>query len=156
MSGRRRDHRRLQPLADPSLRARRGAVTSLGPGSIGGRAVHNYLVVMSASAIAKLQRSAGVTSPDVAAAKSLFGESGMRMTVAVDDATGQLGRLSMTISSNALGASSAVSVVETLTDYGEPVHITAPPASEVGSLGASGARPPRTTTGRRSRTSSTR
>jgi hypothetical protein len=115
------------PLADLHALAQQGnAVTSLGASTINGQSVQGYAVNLSASVEQRELQQANLPQ---SMKRLTFG--GGSETVYLDGA-GNLVRVSMTNSASD-GARGTVGIQEScdLSDYGAPVSIVAPPASQV-------------------------
>ena len=114
------------------LAARGAVVTKVGGGTIGSTPVTEYKVTLTPSSIASQESTLGVPATDTAEVQQLLGTSGVTFQVYVTSA-GQFRRLSLDLGVPASSSTPAVqeSVVVDFTNYGTPVSVTAPPASEV-------------------------
>ncbi len=110
------------------------SVRPAGSTAIGGTAVRAYDVEISPASIARRIASAGLPSSVLQEVKTMFGSSGVHVTVYVSDATNLIRRITTSMAMSFGGVDITGAVTEDLTNYGVPVSITAPPASQVISL----------------------
>ena len=123
------------PASMLQLLAHEGAsVRPAGSTTIGGIAVRAYDVEISPAAISRRIASAGLPSSVVQEVKTMFGSSGVHVDVYVSDGTNLIRRITTSLAMSFGGVSITGAVTEDLTNYGVPVSITVPPASQVISL----------------------
>jgi hypothetical protein len=123
------------PASILQLLAHEGAsVRAAGSTTIGGAAVRAYDVEISPAIISRRLASAGLPSSVLQDVKTMFGSSGVHLELYVSDATNQIRRITTSLAMSVGGVSITGAVNEDLTNYGVPVSITAPPASQVISL----------------------
>ena len=123
------------PLSGLSLLASQGAtVTNDGTVSENGQQMTQYTVTATTTQEQKILSSEAAKLPSwITAAAS--NASAVNVTETVDiDAAGRLGYVSARIDDTVAGASTSLTVAETVTGYGAPVNITIPPASQVTSI----------------------
>jgi hypothetical protein len=102
--------------------------------TIGGTAVHAYDVEISSATLSRRAASAGLPASVAQEVKTMFGSSGVRLTVYVGDATNLIRRITTSLAMSFGGVSITGAATEDFTNYGAPVSVTAPPASQVISL----------------------
>ncbi len=113
------------------LASQGNTVTPLGPSTIEGNPVHGYDVVISTADLSRELSRLNLPASLDQQMQAVFGSAGIRMTVYVGDANDLIRQVGFTMNLSVDG--STVSAVETedITNYGVPVAITAPPASQV-------------------------
>jgi hypothetical protein len=118
------------PIAELRLLALQGnSVTELGNSSINGVSVKGYSVTLNASTINSEIKNANL--PDwMKQSLSQVTAASATAKVYVND-SGQLARTSSTTTSTVSGSTVTVSQTNDFTDYGTPVSIAIPPASQV-------------------------
>jgi hypothetical protein len=111
-------------------------VTSLGASTINDVAVTGYQVTFSPTAIAaamkRVERQSGASSQMVKTIMQVF-EKDPPVVKLWLDANHLLRREEASISISAAGSSASVDVTMDFTNYGTPISVTIPPASQVGS-----------------------
>lgn len=120
----------LSVLRDVSSSVRR--VGAPGAAEVGGVAATEYL--------AQVDRAKVLSRDGLKAAGSAAGAASLPATIPVHvwiDAQGRTRRLTLTVSARPSGSAAAVTVAvtETLSGFGRPVSVTAPPASQTTDLG---------------------
>jgi hypothetical protein len=116
------------------LSAKGAVVTKVGPQTIGSTPVTAYDVALSPAVINSRLSSVGISSSDASAVKKIF-QDGLTYRVYVGS-DNRIRRMSLSIALPAGSGASASheSMVIDFTNYGTPVSITAPPASQVTTL----------------------
>jgi hypothetical protein len=117
------------------LSAKGAVVTKTGSTTIGTTPVTAYDVTIPASVLRSRLSSVGISPSDAAAVQKIFHHAGLTFHVYVDLAN-RIRRLSLSIAVPASSSTPAnhEAVVIDFTNYGTPVSITAPPASQVATL----------------------
>jgi hypothetical protein len=110
------------------------SVTKVGTPSVGGVATTEYLAHVEGS---KVLAKAGLAAALAARAPAVGAAVPVHVWI---DAQGRTRQLAVSLSIPAVGTMAAVhlELTETLSDFGTPVTVTAPPASQVGSLSGLG------------------
>jgi hypothetical protein len=113
------------------LASQGNTVIPLGPSTIEGTPVRGYDVVISTSDFSReLSRLNLPVSLDQQM-QAVFGSAGLRMTVYVSDANGLIRQVGFTMNLSVDGSTVSAVETENITNYGVPVTINAPPASQV-------------------------
>jgi hypothetical protein len=114
------------------LAAKGAVVTNMGVGTIGTTPVTDFDVSLSPLVIASQADALGVPSADSAEIRQILGNGGATFRVSVTS-VGQFRQLSLHMTVPASSSSPAVhqSVVVDFTNYGTPVSVIAPPATQV-------------------------
>jgi hypothetical protein len=123
------------PASVLTLLAQEGdSVRPAGSTAIDGVAVRAYDVEITPNAISRRLRTANLPAGVLQQVKGMFGRSGLHLTVYVGQATNLIRRITIAMNLSLDGATVNGTVTEDLTNYGVPVVINAPPASQVISL----------------------
>jgi hypothetical protein len=123
------------PAAMLKLLEDRGAVvTSIGPSIINGEAVNGFRVVIGAGQLQKAVDHEQLPPAIANEAKSMFGQTAIRMSVYISDSTNLIYQTTTSMSLDAAGTAITAVATEDFSNYGVPVSIVPPPPSEVVSL----------------------
>lgn len=110
-------------------------VVALGAGTVDGTAVHVYRVTITPAALRAELPHADIPPGLARTVEQALGTSSTVVTASVADSNGSLRRLAVDFPLAVGNNTVTASFTEGFSDYGAPVSITAPPASEVAPLG---------------------
>ncbi len=106
-------------------------VSTLGPSTIDGEAVHGYHVSINEATIEQELAHSGVPSAEMQQAESMFGSAGLEMSVFIGDGDHLLRRITFSMHLTVRSLSLSAEATEDISNYGTPVSITTPPADQV-------------------------
>jgi hypothetical protein len=109
-------------------------VTALGPSTIDGESVQGFRVVINPATLDNGLAHADLPPSVVQQVKSMFGAAGIQMSVFVGNDTHLLRRITFSMHLTVQSTSVSAQATEDISDYGTPVSISAPPASQVVSM----------------------
>lgn len=114
------------------------SVTPIPPKTIGGRTVTGYSIVPTKESVVKAADAElsklGLDRSQISQAESVIQQAQPPTIVAWFDSSHLLRQMSMSLNMGAAGAGASVGMVMNVVRYGVPVHVSAPPASDVVSL----------------------
>lgn len=127
------------PFAQLKVLEQEGAsVTPLPSKTLGGRTVTGYSIVPTKESVVKAADSElsqlGLDQSQISQAESVIQQAQPPTIVAWFDSSHLLRQMSMSLNMGAAGAGASVGMVMNVVRYGVPVHVTAPPSSDVVSL----------------------
>jgi hypothetical protein len=106
------------------------SVTELGGGTVGGVAVTRYKVVPSTSELTKQLEQSQLPASVKQQATALLSQGGITFVVSLDSSQ-LIRQLSLDSSNSIMGTTIETHLIETISDWGAPVSITAPAAASV-------------------------
>ncbi len=129
----------LNPTSMLSVLAHQGyQVTATGTSSINGVPVNTYSVTVTSSVLSKLVAKDHLPAAIAAQVRAAFGAKGLTYKVAIGSADGLIHQLSYSLSISLASQSVSEDFTMDFTNYGQPVTITAPPASDVQAMALPG------------------
>lgn len=122
----------LNPTSMLSVLTHQGyQVTETGTSAINGVPVNTYSVTVTSAELSKLVTKDHLPAAVAAQVSSAFGTKGLTYKIAIGSADGLIHQLSYYLSISLAGESVAEDFTMDFSNYGQPVTITAPPASDV-------------------------